>query len=121
MRAVERRAHARPARDHERVVVDLLPAPRPHAVRSRVDGLQRAGDDMRPEVGADGGERDVAGAGDRERLGDGRRAVAEVATGGEQGDRDAVAGRFTNRTLPFLCDLRFAFPRSGQRKAVPFP
>ncbi len=61
------------------------------------DGGKAAGQDLGAEVGGDRGEIDVTRAGDRERLGDGHRAVAKLALGREQRDGDAIAGQRAQR------------------------
>jgi hypothetical protein len=85
------------ARDDERVVRDPVAAARDDAMLGALDAGEGAGDEPHVEVGGDRGERDGAGMGDREGLGDRHRAVVEIGFGSEQRDAHAVAGQLPQR------------------------
>ena len=77
----------------ERVVGEPVAAGGDGRVGGVVDRGERAADQARADVGGDPVEPLALRAAARERLGNGHRAVDELVLGGEQGARDAVAGK----------------------------
>ena len=80
-------------RDDEVVVGDLLAAGAADDAAVGDDLLAAVDDEAGAEVIGDALQRAVLGVSERERLGDGERAVREVRRGGHERDADPIAGQ----------------------------
>ena len=90
-------SEAAPVASTQRVVGEIGPVAEAHGPPGGVDALDWRVYEGRTDRACRLLERGAAGAPERERLGDGKRAVDEVRGGGDEGQLDALAAESAER------------------------